>query len=113
MALNGSFTIFYIIGDVIGETGSEWSQLPGFVGITHIFTAPREACDSCGKQEEEARLVTATTPITSQLLDYVIIGELRSLDPEDVEPFLIKNLKWRIQTVSWILLLIEPPKSLI
>ena len=100
MALNGSFTIFYIIGEVAGERGSEWSQSPGFVGLTHIFTAPKEACDNCGKQEEQSQLVTSTSPITSLLLDYVEVEKLESMSPEHVKPFLIKNLKWRIQTVS-------------
>ncbi|KXJ86569.1 hypothetical protein Micbo1qcDRAFT_208983 [Microdochium bolleyi] len=100
MAANGSYTIFYIIGDVDGQSGQEWASQPGFVGLSHIFTAPREACDNCGRQEEQAQLVTSTTPITSLLLDYIKAGELGSMDPQDVEPFLIKKLKWRVQTVS-------------
>lgn len=100
MALNGSFTIFYIIGEVHGTSGSEWSALPGLVGVTHVFTSPTEVCDNCGKQEHQAQLVTSTSPITSLLIDYVEIGELASMEPVDVEPFLVKNLKWRIQTVS-------------
>ncbi|KAJ4248373.1 hypothetical protein NW762_012703 [Fusarium torreyae] len=100
MALNGSYTIFYIIGDVDGQSGQEWSSLPGFVGVSHIFTAPAEACDNCGRQEEQAKLVTSTTPITSLLLDYANVGQLGSMNPEDVEPFLVKNLKWRVQTAS-------------
>ena len=98
--MNGSFTIFYIIGDVTGESGQEWSELPGFVGITYVFAAPKDACDHCGKQEEQAQLVTSTSPITSLLLDYVQIDKLKSMDAEDVKPFLIENLKWRAQTVS-------------
>lgn len=108
MAMNGSYTIFYIIGDVDGQSGQEWSFLPGFVGVSHIFTAPTEACDNCGRQEEQAKLVTSTTAITSLLLDYANAGQLGSLNPEDVEPFLVKNLKWRVQTVSTsIALMIE------
>ncbi|KPM45160.1 hypothetical protein AK830_g1416 [Neonectria ditissima] len=100
MAMNGSYTIFYIIGDVDGQSGQEWSSLPGFVGVSHIFTAPIEACDNCGRQQEQAKLVTSTTPITSLLLDYANAGQLGSMNPEDVEPFLVKNLKWRVQTVG-------------
>jgi tyrosinase len=100
MALNGSYTIFYIIGEVDGESGLEWSSLPGFVGVSHIFTSRTETCNNCARQEEEVQLVTSTTPITSLLLDYANSGNLGSMSPEDVEPFLIKNLKWRVQTVS-------------
>lgn len=100
--MNGSFTIFYIIGEVAGDSGQEWSRLPGFVGATHIFTAPREACDNCNQQEQQAQLVTSTSPITSLLLDYVENGSLNSMELDDVKPFLVKNLKWRAQTVSSI-----------
>lgn len=102
MAANGSYTIFYIIGDIEGQTGKEWSTLPGFAGVSHIFTAPREACDNCGRQEEQALLVTSTTPITSLLLDYVEAGQLGSMDPHDVEPFLVGKLKWRVQSVRMV-----------
>lgn len=98
--MNGAFTIFYIIGNVTGDSGQDWSKLPGFVGVNHVFAAPREACDNCGNQEEQAHLVTGTTPMTSLLLDYVINGSLNSMEVEDVKPFLVKNLKWRAQTVS-------------
>ncbi|KAF4334818.1 tyrosinase precursor (monophenol monooxygenase) [Fusarium beomiforme] len=100
MALNGSYTIFYVIGDVDGESGQEWSTLPGFVGVSHIFTAPTEACENCARQQEQTHLVTSTTPITSLLLDYANAGKLGSMSPEDVEPFLVKNLKWRVQTID-------------
>lgn len=100
MAVNGTFTIFYFIGDVSGVSEQDWTQSPGFVGVTHIFAAPVEACDNCGRQQEQATLVTSTTPVTSLLLDYVEIGELNSMEADDVNPFLVKNLKWRVQSVS-------------
>ncbi|EWG47520.1 hypothetical protein FVEG_07596 [Fusarium verticillioides 7600] len=100
MALNGSYTIFYIIGDVDGHSGMEWSSLPGFVGISHIFTSSTEVCENCSDQERQAQLVTSTTPMTSLLLDYVKIRQLDSLSPEHVEQFLIDKLKWRVQTID-------------
>lgn len=101
LALNGSFTIFYIVGNVDGTSGAKWSTLPGFAGVTHVFASPTEVCDNCGKQDHQAHLVTSTSPITSLLIDYVEKGGLASMDAKDVEPFLVKNLKWRVQTVSW------------
>ncbi|KAG8355486.1 hypothetical protein FVEN_g6792 [Fusarium venenatum] len=100
MLANGSYTIFYIIGDIEGQSGREWSTLPGFVGMSHILAAPREACENCARQDDEAQLVTSTTPITSLLLDYSQIGKLSSMEADDVKQFLIKNLKWRVQTVA-------------
>lgn len=100
LALNGSFTIFYVVGDVEGTSGADWSTLPGFAGVTHVFASPAEVCDNCGKQEHQAHLVTSTSPITSLLIDYVEKGRLTSMEAKDVEPFLIKHLKWRVQTVG-------------
>ncbi|CVL03756.1 related to tyrosinase precursor (monophenol monooxygenase) [Fusarium mangiferae] len=99
MFANGSYTIFYIIGDVEGQTGEDWSSLPGFVGISHILAAPTDVCENCARQDNQGQLVTSTTPITSMLLDYVQIGKLSSMEENDVKQFLIKNLKWRVQTV--------------
>ncbi|KAF5681684.1 tyrosinase precursor (monophenol monooxygenase) [Fusarium circinatum] len=100
MALNGSYTIFYIIGDVDGHSGMEWSSLPGFVGVSHIFTSSSEICENCADHARQVQLVTSTTPMTSLLLDYVKIRQLGSLAPRDVERFLIENLKWRVQTID-------------
>lgn len=100
MFANGSYTIFYIIGDVEGQSGEEWASLPGFVGMSHILAAPSEVCENCARQDEQRQLVTSTTPITSLLLDYAQIGKLNSMDEDNVKQFLVKNLKWRVQTVS-------------
>ncbi|KAF5633744.1 tyrosinase precursor (monophenol monooxygenase) [Fusarium sp. NRRL 25303] len=100
MLANGTYTIYYIIGDVQGRTGEEWSSLPGFVGMSHILAAAGNICENCASQEEQQQLVTSTTPITSLLLDYVQIGKLSSMGEDDVKKFLIDNLKWRVQTVA-------------
>ncbi|KAF5642479.1 tyrosinase precursor (monophenol monooxygenase) [Fusarium tjaetaba] len=98
MLADGTFTIYYIIGEVQGQTGPEWSTLPGFAGLSHILAAPANVCDNCATQEEQRQLVTSTTPITSLLLDYVKVGKLNSMVENDVKQFLIKNLKWRVET---------------
>ncbi|KAF5719305.1 tyrosinase precursor (monophenol monooxygenase) [Fusarium globosum] len=100
MLANGTYTIYYIIGDVQGQTGQEWSSLPGFAGLSHILAAPASVCENCANQEEQAQLVTSTTPITSLLLDYAQIGKLSNMEEENVKKFLIDNLKWRAQTVA-------------
>lgn len=101
LALNGSFTIFYIIGDAAsGGSGADWARLPGLAGVTHVFASPTEVCDNCGAQEHQAHLVTSTSPVTSLLLDYVEAGRLASMEAADVEPFLVEKLRWRVQTVS-------------
>ncbi|KAF5690448.1 tyrosinase precursor (monophenol monooxygenase) [Fusarium circinatum] len=100
MLANGTYTIYYIIGDVQGHTGQEWSTLPGFAGLSHILAAPPSVCANCANHQKQAKLVTSTTPITSLLLDYVQIGKLSNMEEENVKKFLIDNLKWRAQTIA-------------
>ncbi|KAF2731878.1 Di-copper centre-containing protein [Polyplosphaeria fusca] len=97
LALNGSFSILYFLGDFDASLPpSSLGLAPTFVGNTHIFTAPIQACDNCGHQDQQAHLVTNTTPMTAMLLDYEATGRLASLRPEHVKPFLVQNLKWRV-----------------
>ena len=106
LALNGSFSIYYFIGPKGGAVSmkpQDYSRAPTLAGSTYIFAAPVEACDNCGAQAQQGHRVTDTTPITAMLLDYIKIGELGSLDLADVKPFLVDRLRWRVQTVMFLL----------
>ena len=97
LAFNGTFSIYYFVGEVTGNV-EHYELAPTKAGMSYIFTAPVEACDNCGRQDQQATLVQGTTALTPILMDYVQIGELESLSPAHVKPFLIKNLKWRVVT---------------
>ncbi|KAK3717680.1 hypothetical protein LTR37_005747 [Vermiconidia calcicola] len=101
LALNGSFTIYYFLGDPPNATVPTSSYLshPTLAAASHIFAAPVEACDNCGNQQQQSHLVTSTAPITPMLLDYVEIGHLPNLRADSVKPFLVRNLRWRVVTV--------------
>ena len=103
MVLNGAFSIMYFVNYESGRSFDDSQEVglaPTLAGISYIFAAPREGCDNCGSQYEQATVVRDTSAITSQLLDYVDVGQLESLRPEHVQPFLIDRLRWRIYTVS-------------
>lgn len=105
MALDGAFQIMYFINYEPGRSFDDSQDVglaPTLAGLSYIFAAPREGCDNCGSQAEQALVVRDTSPITSQLLDYVEIGQLESMRPEHVKPFLIDRLRWRIYTVSFV-----------
>ncbi|KAI0482566.1 hypothetical protein GGR56DRAFT_620540 [Xylariaceae sp. FL0804] len=108
MACNGTFTVFFFICQhehgAAPATSRDGYQQPSLAGVHHIFAAPREACDNCGRNEEQAAVVETTIPITSLLVDYRASGALPSLEPEHVEPFLKQRLKWRIGTAAGELL---------
>ncbi|KAI9719091.1 MAG: hypothetical protein M1812_003721 [Candelaria pacifica] len=98
-AVNGAFTIHYFIGN-FPEDSDAYAMAPTLGGLTHIFSAPVEACDNCGRQAEQNLQVTSTNPITPMLHDYVGNGTLASLHPDDVVPFLRTNLHWRVVGIN-------------
>ena len=93
--LNGSFTFYFFIGDApaMNVASIDYLSYQTLAGANHVFAAPTEACDNCGRQQHQAHLVTDTAPITPMLLDYVQVGQLADLTVRNVKPFLIKNLK--------------------
>ncbi len=102
LCFNGAFTIYYFVMNTAYSlpADADFAMEPSLAGVTHIFAAPREACDKCATQEQQSVKVTNTVPITSLLLDYVRKNQLQSLEPEHVTPFLEKGLKWRAVSVS-------------
>lgn len=91
LALRGAFTIFYFIGRVETQPDN-YAVAPTLAGISHVFAAfLSEACDNCGRQEEQAVVITNTPPVTSKLMNYVESEELVSLRLDDVKSCLIKN----------------------
>lgn len=96
-ALSEPFFIHIFIGPFNITGPSSWSFEPNLVGSHFVFTkAVSSACPSCDPNQ----LVTATIPITSALENNFAEGKLASLQPADVEPFLISNLKYRITRLN-------------
>ena len=69
---------------------------PTLAGIAHFFIASPDDCENCTALGQAGAQVSHSTTVTSTLADYVALGELGSLEPDDVVPFLVKNLKWRV-----------------
>jgi hypothetical protein len=106
LALNGAFGIYYFINDEDDKPlnlAVDYMLTPTIAGAHYIFAAPVEVCDNCGRQEEQAHIVSNTAAITSLLLDYKEVqpAALPSLTPEHVVPFLKKRLRWRVYDVCF------------
>jgi tyrosinase len=108
--LNGAFDIYYFLGDKATMASADadpnnYATASTMAGFTHVFTAPREACDACAyttaqSDEGQSTIVTSTNPITPMLRDYIVKGELEGLSPEQVIPFLQKHLYWRVVGIN-------------
>jgi tyrosinase len=58
------------------------------------------SCEKCKTDADKALIVTGAIPLTEALLSAISQGSLNSLDVADVEPYLAKNLHWRVTQVS-------------
>ena len=114
----GSFAIYVFIGDFPANPAL-WAQEPHLVYSAGVLTGgaaeaanhPNGAaddCENCRRQRESRQRYRDFVPLTKMLVDYQRSGEvqppapatdgmsLRSLDPDDVVPFLKRNLHWRV-----------------
>lgn len=91
-ALTKSFFVHVFLGP-FKDDPSSWSFEPNLVG-THCVFAKLSTSGSIAADPHQ--IVTGTIPLTSALLDDIEEGQLKSLKDEDVEPYLMENLKYRI-----------------
>ncbi|KAF7957392.1 hypothetical protein EAE96_002977 [Botrytis aclada] len=95
-ALSRSFFIHVFLGPFNDDPAS-WSFEPNLVGTHCVFA---KLSSSGASVAEPNQLVTGTIPLTSALLDDISDGPLRSLNDVDVEPYLRKNLQYRITLLN-------------
>jgi tyrosinase len=95
-ALNAPFFVHIFLGTFNPDPAS-WSFDPNLVGIHFISVKGLSAITNspCGDCDPD-QMVSGTIPLTHALLKYVSNGDVKSLEPNDVTPFLSQNLKYRI-----------------
>jgi tyrosinase len=104
MALNGPFGIYYFIGAAGGEINvlpENYLVASTLAAFSYNFTSTTQNCANCARHGEERVKITSTAVLTPMLIDYIKTGDLRSLDTNDVEPFLVDRLRWRVSTVCF------------
>lgn len=94
-ALESSFFIHIFLGD-FNPNPSTWSFDPNLVGSHCVFAMISGSPEKAQADQQ----VTGTVPLTSALLDDIVHGKVDSLEPDEVEPYLRKNLHWRVSMVS-------------
>jgi hypothetical protein len=102
LALNGPFGIYYFIGGPGGKVDvlpNKYLVAPTLAAFTYNFTSSPDTCENCAQQRKERMKITGCEVLTPILIDYIKIGELKSLEPQDVKPFLVDRLRWRVSTV--------------
>ncbi|CAG8953591.1 hypothetical protein HYFRA_00010050 [Hymenoscyphus fraxineus] len=96
-ALDGPFFIHIFLGNFSADP-FQWSFEPNLVGTHSIFVKAMN-----GKEEPcncNADWTTGTIPLTAALSKAVEAKSLKSLNPEDVEPYLERNLRYKLSYLN-------------
>lgn len=88
-AMNASFLIHLFFGS-IPQDPSSWDFAPSLVGTLGIFAGNNT------RPNMPSQRIAGTVPLTSAMVALVSSGDLHSLDPSDVEPFLRQYLGFRV-----------------
>lgn len=96
-ALNAPFYVHIFIGSFKPDPFS-WPFEPNLVGTHSIFVKIIGLNSNCNCDPDQ--LVTATIPLTDRLHVDIEGGFLKSLEPEDVTPYLAKNLGYRVSLMN-------------
>lgn len=94
--LSQTFRVYVFLGD-FNPDPTTWPTEYNVVGrFTVLGRGGTSQCEKCRQDQEDELVVTGTVPLTSALLQDIVEGQLPSLEPEVVEPYLAKNLHWRV-----------------
>jgi tyrosinase len=95
LALNAPFFIHIFLGFFNPDPFS-WSFEPNLVGSHFICVKGALAISNTACDCDPDQMVSGTIPLTHALEKHVSEGYLKSLGPEDVNPYLAQNLKYRV-----------------
>ncbi|EFX05338.1 tyrosinase precursor [Grosmannia clavigera kw1407] len=95
-ATGGAFLVHIFLGNVSTDTRS-WAYAPNLVGTMGVFASPASAMTGMDMKDSHA---FGTVPLTLPLAQRVGSGELASLEPEVVQPYLGRNLKYAVATTG-------------
>ncbi|KXT05280.1 hypothetical protein AC579_8065 [Pseudocercospora musae] len=93
-ALGKSYGIYLFVGDVDDSDPCSWGTSPNLAGVQAPFTSLSEGPDP----SKPGIKISGTVPLTDTLLEKVKSGELKSMDEDDVGPYLKEKLQWRVAT---------------
>ncbi|KAH7128377.1 tyrosinase precursor [Dendryphion nanum] len=94
--LSQTFRVYVFLGDFNPDPVT-WPTEYNVVGrFTVLGRGGDTQCEKCHQDQDTNLVVTGTVPLTSALLQDIVEGQLASLNPEDVGPYLEKHLHWRV-----------------
>jgi tyrosinase len=92
-AMNGSYAVYVFLGNVSTNSTEELQLSRNLVGTYSVFSNMPSDDNHMANMDLK---ITGTVPLTTSLLGKLESGELASMSPVHVEPYLRKNLQWRV-----------------
>lgn len=92
-AMNGSYAVYVFLGNVSSNSTEELQLSSNLVGTYAVFSNMPSDDNHMANMDLK---ITGTVPLTTALLGKQQSGELSSMRPVHVEPYLRKNLQWRV-----------------
>ncbi|CAD0083012.1 unnamed protein product [Aureobasidium vineae] len=92
-AMNGSYAVYVFLGNVSSNSTEDLQLSRNLVGTYSVFSNMPSTENHMADMDLK---ITGTVPLTTSLLGKYESGELRSMAPVHVEPYLRKNLQWRV-----------------
>lgn len=98
--LHQTFRVIVFLGEFNKDPFS-WHTEYNVVGrVTMLGRSPESECGRCHHDKARNLMATGSVPLTSALLQDIHAGKLRSLEPDDVVPYLAQHLHWRVTIFS-------------
>ncbi|KAI8159016.1 hypothetical protein K4K49_005078 [Colletotrichum sp. SAR 10_70] len=99
--LGGNYVVHVFLGDVDDASPLLYPTQHSHVGVFATFGQNENtACRNCQEGRARGQQITGQIPITLALVERYLAGMVDSLTPEDVIPYLQKNLHWRVALVN-------------
>lgn len=92
-AMNGSYAVYVFLGNVSSNSTEALQLSRNLVGTYAVFSNMPSGDNHMADMDLK---ITGTVPLTTALLAKQQSGELSSMRPIHVEPYLRKNLQWRV-----------------
>ncbi|KAG9672204.1 Di-copper centre-containing protein, partial [Aureobasidium melanogenum] len=92
-AMNGSYAVYVFLGNVSTNSTEELQLSHNLVGTYSVFSNMPSDNNHMANMDLK---ITGTVPLTTSLLGKYESGELQSMLPVHVEPYLRKNLQWTV-----------------
>ena len=94
--MNGTYAVYVFCGEP-SDNPMDWASDSNLAGIHAVFA--NFPGDDNAMVSMDLK-VTGSIPLTTTLVGKVSSGDCASLKPSDVQPYLTKNLNWRVQMLD-------------